>query len=224
MKPHGKEKKGKGSAIVGGKTSQEIPCQDKTSFCDCMPALALCCCLFVVVYIIRRKSFFFFLLLSLCVLLLSLVLVEHLFAWAAARLFAHIVLYVWLLADHAACSLTFSKFRHQEGRWTLMRRAPFVCHLEPRNTTALSMQLECRMFVNYPHLASGPLHAVFQKPLAPLALLIQEAGESTLSCSQTGLKYSKLSHATNLYFCVCLCVLFLNRMSPESTTLWSRCC
>lgn len=57
--------------------------------------------------------------------------------------------------DHTVRSLTSPKFQHREGRWTLMRRVPSACYLVHRNTPALSVQAQRRMFVNYLHLHQG---------------------------------------------------------------------
>ncbi len=103
--------------------------------------------------------------------------------------------------------------------------APSACYLEPHNTAALSMQMVCRMSVNYPCLRQGATHCL-PNPSRRWPHWFKAASQHiglVLANSQSGLKYYyiKLLHATNLYLCLRVCVFvcfFLYRISPASTT------
>lgn len=78
----------------------------------------------------------------------------------------------------------------------------------PRSTTALSMRMELRMFVNYLRLRQGATHCLLKlERLRPcwFQAAIQNIG-LVLANSQSGLKYSKLLHATNFFLILCMCV------------------
>lgn len=95
-----------------------------------------------------------------------------------------------------------------------MPHAPSAGHVEPRITAERSVQTESRMFVNYPVLHRGRCTLLSKPPTSGWACCFKVASQHH-------------GHILNMppirFLCVFVCVS-LNRMSPASTTSWSRCC
>ena len=110
--------------------------------------------------------------------------------------------------------VSIAKIEQQKGRWTKMPHAPSGGHVEPRITAERSMQTESRMFVNYPVLHQGRCTLPSKPPTHGWPCWFKVASQ----------RHGRILNMPPVcILCVFVCVS-LNRMSPASTTSWSRCC